>query len=170
MKKSLFISIGILLFSIVFIVIGYKTESHAQNNGSDWEGYYAGKLEIYKQELEWKLKRLRKEFDKEPYPFNMPIIVPDFSIDYSIRIVKPDPNFSYYMPLIRPEKDFGFNLLKVIPDSSEILDLSKLRFVEPDSLEVVLEREQGLKEEEEEEEKELTSGDLGRFKVPIEGK
>jgi len=81
--------------------------------------------------------------------FNM-IFVPDPSIDYSIRIVKPDPNFSYNMPMIRPDKDFKFNVLKTIPDSSEILDLSNFRFIEPDSLEVVLEREQKWKNDKDE--------------------
>jgi len=164
-KKSLFISIRILLFSILFILIWHRIDSHAQNRGDDnWEEYYAGKLENYKREWEWKIREFkeqyRKNFDKKlftlkaenPYttPFNMPIIVPDPSIDYTIRIVKPDPNFSYYMPMIRPEKEFKFKTLKPIPDSSEILDLSKLSLVAPDSLEMILKREQKLDKDREE--------------------
>ena len=140
MKKLSLISIGSILFCS--IVMWSRTDSYAQNTTSD----------------------LGKKYSPINQ-FNTPILVPDPSIDYSMVIVKPDSNFVSDMPVIRPDKNLEFNVLKMlldseklslpksrlmepdssvvmffltrtIPDSSEILDLSKLSIIESNSLEM----------------------------------
>lgn len=133
MKKYLFLPIGILLLWALWVTIWSRTDSYAEE---------------YKKELGKKLNMKNKY--SHINQFNTPIIVPDSSIDYSMIIVKPNSNFVSYMPITHPDKGFEFNVLKMVPDSSEVLDLSKLRTVSPDSFEVFFKREQIFKKETEE--------------------
>ena len=147
----------ILLFSIL---IWSRTDSHAQNLNDEIEKNHTLLLENSKKELENKLNiKSRYSYITQ---FNTPIIVPNSSIDYSMMVIKPDSNSFFYMPIIRPDKDFEFHISKMLPDStilgltdkylefkiyqaisdSDIVDLSTLRIVEQDSLEVIFEREQ----------------------------